>query len=168
MADKKETGGRSGKKVVGSTKKKAKQVEVKRKTISKNKSAGAPVKHKIKIVTKKKRKAPVKSKAKNVAAKKTKITAKSNGKSDAERKLKGSLLRKSKPALPAVQTHGDDLHFIPEKAPIHPLTTIEVHQKENIFHSREEVALHQENQKIKEAMASGKSAKRKFRITGRR
>jgi hypothetical protein len=57
-------------------------------------------------------------------------------------------------------THGDDLHLIPVPGEIQELRTPEIHQIENTFHHKEEVAFHQENQRMKEAMSSRKNIKR--------
>ena len=65
-------------------------------------------------------------------------------------------------------THGEDLYLIPVQGEIHPVRTKEAHKVENIFHQREEVALHQENQKVKLAMSSRKSSKRIYHHPGQR
>ncbi|MEP7170071.1 MAG: hypothetical protein ABI855_11930, partial [Bacteroidota bacterium] len=57
---------------------------------------------------------------------------------------------------------GENLHFIPEKGDTHPITPFESHTIENILHNREEVAFHQQNQKVKEALASRKNDKRTY------
>lgn len=69
--------------------------------------------------------------------------------------------------VPETVMPGEDMHFIPEAFESNPLTTKkEMHQVENIFHNREEVAMHQENQKVKDALSSPKNARRFFRTRG--
>ncbi|MBK9524013.1 MAG: hypothetical protein IPO39_04510 [Bacteroidetes bacterium] len=74
----------------------------------------------------------------------------------------------SEPTVPEIILHGEDLNFIPETGDASPLTPVEEHQIENIFHHKEEFAMHQENQKVKEAMSSRKNTARFFRKRGRR
>ena len=70
--------------------------------------------------------------------------------------------------VPHLISHGKNRHFIPE----HDKEGYEMahgsKKEEKIFHNKEEVALHQENQKVKIAMVSRMSRKRIFNSQGRR
>ena len=62
--------------------------------------------------------------------------------------------------VPTINIHGKNLHFIPEhNGNTHPITTLEAHKKENIFHHKEEVALQQENKKRRDSLPSRKTMK---------
>ena len=140
---------KTGKKTEGAAKKKAKSLEEKKiKRTSTNKA---------KIVGKKKAKRSVKKESKSVNRKGIKKSTKA--------KAKAPVIESSSPEI---ITHGEDLHFIPEKKAAHPVTAIENHQLENRFHQQEEVALHQELKKVKDAMATRRNAKRYFRVRGQR
>jgi hypothetical protein len=128
------------------------------------KKAGKPSITKAKAAGKK----AVKKAAKEVKAPVVKATKKSvmvKSKSRAEKK---SAKVAKTPVVPHIITHGKDLHFIPE----HKKNVAEiVHNKikeEKVFHNKEEVALHQENQKAKTAMVAGMGRKRVFNSQGRR
>jgi hypothetical protein len=60
------------------------------------------------------------------------------------------------------------MYLIPVQGEIHPVRIKEAHKVENVFHHREEVAIHQENQKVKEAMATRKGGNKNARNPGRR
>jgi hypothetical protein len=87
------------------------------------------------------KKAPTKNKAKSVVVKSTKVKSKN---------------------LPEIKSHGEDLHFIPVRGEKHPFTPMVAHEAENEFHHKEEVAFHQENQKVRDALSSRKSPKRRM------
>lgn len=53
-----------------------------------------------------------------------------------------------------------------EKTPIVSTASHETQMGENRFHHLEEVALHQEKQKVTEAMSTRRNAKRYFRVKG--
>ena len=147
-----------------------------------------PARVKSKLVEKKKIKTPVRRKATNtkaiapkisvrkkaevIGSKKIKKAAvKTTGVTDKEKfQLDGTITQNPVAAPPqtGVVTLGDDLHFIPGKGETHPVNTLEAHRIEINLHHHEEVAIHQENLKMKQAMASRKNAKRNYRITGRR
>jgi hypothetical protein len=69
----------------------------------------------------------------------------------------------SEPILP-----GENMHFIPESGETPNVKTPEaIHTTENNFHNREEVALHQENNKVNNALASRKNLKKLYNSRGR-
>ena len=64
------------------------------------------------------------------------------------------------PTETPLNSEAGDLHLIPEHdGTTHPVTPVESHKKEAIFHKKEEAALHQFNQKIKNAQPSRKTMK---------
>lgn len=158
------------------------------------KAAGKKLKNssktKFKSVAKKKIKRVANPKTKKETAKKINSFSKVKAIISAKKKVKSPLTIKSKrvvrkevdnsiqekvkspviePALSENITHGEDLHFIPEHhEALHPFTPSEIRRDENVFHHREEVAFHQENQKVKEAMSTRKNYKRNNRQTRRR
>jgi hypothetical protein len=111
------------------------------------KKVAAPVKRKVKAVVLKKV-----IKLTNGEMKKTELKAKtSSSKAKKEIAIESSIVS-------PINTVGEDLHFIPE----HDLITItvtqtEARQIESIFHHKEDVAFHQENQKIRNALPSRKT-----------
>ncbi|MBK7571907.1 MAG: hypothetical protein IPI10_09875 [Bacteroidetes bacterium] len=115
--------------------------------------------------------APVKKKAK-VAAKipvkvvaKKKIVAKKKSPKPEETVVDSFIIE---PLIPIEEAKGEDQNFIPEAGDIKPSNPIQVHNFENVFHHREEVAMHQENKKVNDAKASRKSYKRTYRMNGNR
>ena len=130
------------------------------------KKAKAAAKKKVKAAPAKKAKKAVKKKAMPVA-KKVKRAAKSKAKPAARKKAKAPAkstakrVAKKKTTLPdtEVLTRGEDLHLIPKPGEEHPIGTEEAHRIENNFHNREEVAFRQENQKIKDSLATRKGTK---------
>ena len=52
------------------------------------------------------------------------------------------------------------------KTPIVNIPSHETQMAENRFHHQEEVALHQEKQKVTEALSTRRNAKRYFRVKG--
>lgn len=162
----------AAKKVKSSAKNKAKSVAAK-KAKSPAKSTAKKVvvkkvitstKNKAKTLASKRNKASTNNKTKSVKAKKVKISA--NKESAVKKEINRTPIANEKNS-PEIKTHGEDLHFIPELGEKHPITTFEVHKAENKFHHREEVAFHQENQKIKAAMPSRKGMVRFNRNKGR-
>jgi hypothetical protein len=152
------------------------------------KKVSTPVKQKAKAVVAKKANAPFKSATKGKVAKKTStpekqkakvvvaskefpgtkkiIDLKKGGERNAKLKAKTSSSEvKAKivtelPLVPPIEIHGEDLHFIPEHEEItQPVTPLEAHKKETIFQHKEEVAFHQENQKVRNALPSRKTMK---------
>ena len=159
-----------------------------KKTSGAKKKAKPVATAKTKKVAAKKVKTVAKSKTKKAAATKTSKPAESKTKI-AAKKVRTAPSKKVKPvvgkeqiehahesgnspitdaALHETVTHGENLHFIPEPGGMHPVTPLESHQAERILHHREEVALHQENQKVNAALATRKNFKRFNRQTGRR
>jgi len=143
----------------------------------------ASAKKRVKPTTAKKAKRAMPAKARKVSAAKAKTPAKKkitatkrldnrvkdNRKKSFEPEVKKPVTEKSNKAvqessLPEVITHGENLHFIPEHEGMHPVTTFESHQIENDIRHREAVALRQENQKVKNALAGQKSTKRFNRV----
>jgi hypothetical protein len=115
-----------------------------------------------------------KASAKKATAKKAPAKATLKSKMAKPRKTAGKAKTKAttkqapnyiEPKLPKGQilTHGPDQHLIPVTGELHPAGKQDGTQHEKIFHTREEVALHQENQRAKAALASRKSVKRVFR-----
>ncbi|MCX6274403.1 MAG: hypothetical protein NTV09_04265 [Bacteroidetes bacterium] len=171
------------------TAKNKKEIPAKRKAkVVVPKKSKTPARVKAKLAVKKKIKTPARRKATNTKAVQPKISVrkkaevigskkikkaavKTTGVTDKEKfQLDGTITQNPVTAPPqtGVVTLGDDLHFIPGKGETHPVNTLEAHQIEINLHHHEEVAMHQENQKMKQAMASRKNAKRNYRITGRR
>jgi len=116
---------------------------------------------------KKATKSPAKKKTKTVAKAKVKSPAKKETKAAAPKKAKRIKTVKAKtkasvptPVVTEKITHGDDLHLIPVHGEIHETGTAEIRHLENTFHHKEEVAFHQENRRMKEAMSSRKNIKR--------
>jgi len=161
------------KKTTRTVAKKAKRVAKKITKKISGKKIKPSVKGKTKKAVVKKIKSPVKSKAKITATKKIRSTSKNKttpvvrNKSinPAHEQVHNTVTEHS---LPDLITHGENLHFIPEPGEAHPVTPMESHQAERIFHHREEVALNQENQKVKEALANRRNFKRYNRRTGQR
>ncbi|MDZ4844376.1 MAG: hypothetical protein SH857_02380 [Chitinophagales bacterium] len=115
----------------------------------------------------KKVKSAAKRKATSAAVKKVKSPAKKKATSVVKKKINKSVKGKVKPPvlkpiLPETTTHGADLHFMPEHGTNPAVTKFEARKAENIFHHREEVALHQENEKVKQAMSSRKTVKSSY------
>ncbi len=173
--------GKSELKVKGTVKKKV--VAKKSEKIIKKK-ARVVVKKKVKVLAGNKNKKVQKTKvttrpkASAVVAKKTQVSAKSKIKTIAAKKV---ITTKTKPLvqespkrlvagkiiapfsekeLPEIMTSGEDMHFIHESGNVPPLNTFETHQVERAFQNKEEVALHQENLKVRSAKPSRKTGKR--------
>lgn len=164
------------------------KVAAKKTTVAKKKVK--PVaKDKIKKVSVKKIKTATKSKVKKAGIIKTTNPANKKAKIASGKKIKSALTKKAKNVVEKVKlesvhesinspvneeilhekiTHGEDLHFIPEPRVSHPVTSLQSHQAERILHHREEVAIHQENQKVNAALSTRKNYKRYNRQTGRR
>lgn len=166
------------KKKVKSTIKKSplKTVKKKLKSSVKSKSKARPVK---------KTKAPLRGPAKIALNKPVVSAAKVKVKKAAKFSVKEKMQPKIEPknktivkqvvptpeitnVLPEETIHGEDLNFIPEEGNVHPITPLEAHRVETIFHHKEEVALHQENAKVDDAMSSRKNSQKFFRRRGRR
>lgn len=151
------TKGKGVKKINTTAKQKAKAVVVKK--------ANALVKPSAKNKGVKKVITPAKQKAKVVAKKiinlkkggerNTKLKAKTRSS-----EVKPKIVIAKSSFVPQIDIHGENLHFIPEHDVItHPVTPLEAHKKEIIFHHNEEVAFHQENQKVINALPSRKTKK---------
>ena len=164
-----------------------KSVSKKSKTPTKSKSKSAAIKkgkgparsskksasRKVKSASKKapvkgagnKGKAVVNKKAKAASGTKSKSAVKGKSKAPVKRITKKPVAKAPKPV--AEIAHGENQHFIPaHNASLGPLTAQDNHKAENVFHEREEVALHQENQKIRNNMAT-RTGKRIFRVPRR-
>lgn len=152
---------------------KAKASATKKKAVAKPKAKNASTKKKAvatksKAVVKKAGKASVKAKA-PLASKKTsgkakapvvpkKIASKAKiaPKKVITKSKAGSNNKKAvkKPMMTEPLHTGPDLHLIPVKGEIHPVRINEKGLIENAFHHNEEVALHQEQQRVKTVMAN--------------
>ncbi len=155
--------------------KKVDTLAINKSSIVVKKKAIIPLANKAKSIVKKKIVSPTANKAKSIKKKKIGSSAKNSTKSLTEKKLKTPIKKKTKSIVkeikkefPKVKIHGEDLHFIHGKGENHPRTTLEVHKAENVFHHQEEVALHQENKKVKDAMPSRKTFKGFNRSQGQR
>ncbi|MBK5286192.1 MAG: hypothetical protein JJE25_12405 [Bacteroidia bacterium] len=153
--------------------KKKKRAAKKKIKVTAKKKITSPVKSKAAGTAKKKIKSPVKRKAAVAAKKKIKSPAKPKAKIAARAKTKKTDAEKIKNPVsattpPETITHTEDAHSVPGQGGMHPVTTLEAHQIENVFHHREEVSFHQENQKVKAAMATRKNSKRTYRQLGQR
>lgn len=145
------------KKTTGTAKKKVKSASAKKTKAAAGK-VKAPVKGKSKTIARKKAVTPVKRKVKTAAKKKTKAPVKKKIKTNLKSPSRRVIKKKTTPQVPEQpQTeslvHGEDLHLIPQPGEANPVKPEEAHQLENKFQSREVVALHSENQKIKDALA---------------
>lgn len=143
----------------------------------------------------KKTKTPVKKNVKSAAKKVTRSVAKKPAKSQAKKKTTGVAGKKSKnpvkkqattsvfekpkstaqvAAIPEAIKLREDVHSIPEHHEITPdrieeNKKIEEHKRlEHQFEKKEQVIMHQENQKMKSAMANREGRKRVFRTTRHR
>ena len=123
-----------------------------------------------------KSKSAVKTKAKSKPVKatktRTKVAVKKSAKKAPVVKAKSPTKKKAKvavkkPVAPTVINHGPDQHFIPTHDKNAPVIAPDGKIAEKQFHHNEEVALHQENLKVKSNMASRMGRKRIFRILGR-
>ncbi len=131
------------------------------KAISKKKVAAKKSASKKKVVAKKKAVAKKSAPKKKVLAKK-KVAAK---KSAPKKKVLAT-----KTNAPATETQliqelpaGENMHFIPEHGDeTAPLTPVQVNLAENKFHQKEQVTLHQENEKTKDAFMK-RNAKKLYR-----
>ena len=101
------------------------------------------------------------SKSGSTQSKKKTITPTKAPAEPAEKKTKD--LNTATPYIP----HGADQHFIPIHDKNAPVIAPDGRIAENLFHHNEEVALHQENQKVKANMASRMGRKRIFKMLGR-
>src|SRR3989304_5904639 len=117
--------------------------------IAAEKKVKSSAKNKLKITAEKKMKSPAKTIAKSIVKKETKKPG--NG------KAKKPVIEAS---IPETIIHGEDLHLIYKQGEAHPITPSEVHQFENIFQHKEEIAIRQENKKVQEGLPSRKNAKR--------
>jgi uncharacterized protein YdaT len=126
------------------------------------------LKKKTKVAAKKKIKTPVKKKTAKAQEKKIKTQAKKEVKSVVKKKtLKpaGEKIKRPVTQTPEPQTinPAEELHSTAVQEGVPPITTLQAHKIENGFHHREEVSFHQENQKVKQALATRKNSKRFFR-----
>jgi uncharacterized protein YdaT len=131
------------------------KVASKTKTVKAGASKAKAAKSKSKIAATKKAKS-TSNKTKRIAAKETTKPVQRNSNNSVE-----------EPVLRESLHHGEQVNFIPEHEGV-PVTPMQSHQVERIMHQREEVALHQENQKVKDALATRKNFKRFNRETARR
>ena len=72
------------------------------------------------------------------------------------------------PVFTRIVTHGKDHHFIPVHKADEIANAHDSIKEEKLFHNKEEVALHQENQKVKVSIVSQANKKRIFNSQGRR
>jgi uncharacterized protein YdaT len=138
------------------------------KAVKSEKKTKSALKKKTKVTAKKKIKTPVKKKAANAPEKKIKSQAKKKVKSVVKKETIKPAIGKIKSSVtqtlePETISHAEELHSIPIQEDVHPITTLQAHTLENTFHRKEEVSFHQENQKVKQAMATRKNSKRFFR-----
>jgi len=113
---------------------------------------------------KRKTKPPVSSKVKSTADKKIKGSATAKGKNAVKRKTKDPV---KKTVVSPVISHGTDQHFIPAHIKEAPATIRDSKKEEQLFHNKEDVAIHEENQKMKSKMARRMGRKRIFRVPGK-
>jgi hypothetical protein len=71
-------------------------------------------------------------------------------------------------AITRIVTHGKDRHFIPAHTQQSAENVHDSNAEENVFHNREEVALKQEEQKVRDGAISKTNVKRIFNSQGRR
>ena len=175
------------KKTKNSARKKAKAPAAKTKKTIKSK-AKKSIKKATKSSARTKAKSSAAKKTKASTRKKTKTPVKSKAKSPARAKVKRVVGKKpqnqvianaenvaatqptnlfEQPLVPQIISHGENQHFIPVHSKDAPPPVHDSKKEEKIFHNREEVAMHQENQKMKANMASRMGRKRIFRILGR-
>lgn len=146
------------KKTASKKKVSAKKAAPKKKVLAKKKVSAKKASPKKKVLAKKK------VSAKKSVAKKKVAVAKNKPVKTAAKKIKQPV---AETLIPQVIPVGEDMHFIPQQGEALPLTPVQAHQAENTFHNKEEVALHQENKKIKDAFAIRKNPKNIYR-RGRR
>jgi hypothetical protein len=127
------------------------------------KKVAAPVKKKAKVASVKKIQVSATVQKKVIARKK--IVTKRNGLKPDETFVDSFIIE---PLIPIEEAKGEDQNFIPEANDVKPSDPIQVHNFENVFHHREEVAMHQENKKVRDARSSRKSNKRTYRMNGNR
>jgi len=149
--------------VKGSVKKATKAVAKKAKKVA------APLAKK--VAASSKSKSPAKKAPKKAAPAKTaKALAKPTKKAPV-RNIKKAPVAKAK-AQPKQETptyqrpRGKDMHFIPSHQPQIPTTVNDSVHEEKLFHHDEEVALHQENEKIKNELANNLDSKGNFHNEG--
>ena len=183
---------KSVKKAVKAIKKVAKKAPVKKavkpalKKVAKAASIKKPIKKAIKAISKVAKKAPVKKATKPALKKvasivKPKKAIRSITKAKTVRVAKPSPIAKVK-ATPKVvrpgiskekaklqekplqskRPHGRDMHFIPSHHQEVPLTIHNSNTEEKLFHHDEEVAIHQESEKVKTSLATRSGKKRTF------
>jgi len=134
----------------------------KTKTPEKKKATGAAAK--VKTVEKKETKKTA-AVAKHPAIKKKKAPIPIKTKSTPKKVAKEI----AKPiAITRIVTHGKDRHFIPAHTQQSADNVHDSNAEENVFHNREEVALKQEEQKVKDSAISKTNVKRIFNSQGRR
>lgn len=126
-------------------------------------------------IVKKAAKSPAKKKSTTVLRKKAKGGIKKKVISSTNKKIKSPISKKTakgkkkiavapKPVpVPEVIKQNEVVHPIPGFNETHPQTTIEHKKFEQEIHSREDVIMKQENQKMKSAMANRQGIKRVFR-----
>jgi hypothetical protein len=149
--------------------KKKKSAAKKKTTTIPAKKLKKPVTNKAKSATRKKTKGPAEVKTKSAAKKNVRKTAAGKPTRAAGKKTKQLVKAKTKSPVktPPVEekiTRGEDLHLIPVEGEIHPIGADEANRIENLFQNREEVALQQENRKVKDALGSRKNLIKNFRI----
>jgi len=119
---------------------------------------------KVKTAAKKEAKKP-EAKVKTITQNAPKAAVKVKTKTRAARKAKTAVKQR---IVPQIVIHGKDQHFIPD----HSKKGLEIihdgKKEEQLFHGKEEVALHQENQKVKAGMLTKSNIKRIFNSQGRR
>ncbi len=157
----------ASKKVAVSVKKKTKVTSVKKAKVIAKKGTKTPVKASVKTSVKVPVKTPVK------ASEKTPVKAvvkKKNGQKGKSSKPSETVVDAFiiEPLIPIEEALHEDLHFIPKEGDVKPIDPIQIHNFENVFHHREEVAMHQGNKKVNDAKASRKSYKRTYRMNGNR
>jgi hypothetical protein len=129
------------------------------------------------MAIKKKSKAPAGKKAKSPAKKTAKKSIAKSKRTPVKQAKKPVQAKAAKPAKRATKSkarpvvkkpvadilpHGEDQHLIPVTGEIYPARIEEKQKFENNFKHNEEVALHQEQNKVKNVMAQQKVVKRNF------
>ncbi len=137
---------------------------------------------KVKVAAKLPAKVIAKGKVKSVVKKKSKVikTNQSLSATDIKKvktvsKKKSSVPKETvidsfiiEPLIPIEEARGEDQNYIPDAGDVKPVNAFQIHNFENVFHHREEVTMHQENNKVKAARSSRKNDKRTYRMKGNR
>lgn len=154
-------------------KKVAKPVKNKAKNVSASKAI-VTAKSPAKVITKKKVKSAVQKKAKPAEANQSPVTIETRKNKTVSKKIKKEPKEVAddsfiiNPLIPIEEAKGEDQNYIPDAGDVKPVNAFQIHNFENVFHHREEVTMHQENNKVRAAKSSRKNDKRTYRMKGNR